>query len=120
MTMLGLEGTKMAARWVARAWSILGILFVLAFVVGESMGGSSPLPTLQDWVGLALWPIGVGVGLVVAWYREKLGGILAVGCLAVFYAWNLLRFGYLPQGPYFCLVAAPGLLFLILGLLSER
>lgn len=104
-------------RWVARVWSILSILFVLAFFIGEA--GSGPRPTSQEWVGLAFWPIGVCVGLVVAWYREAFGGILALGFLVAFYVWNVLRSGHLPRGPFFFLVAAPGLLFLAVGLLSD-
>ena len=112
--------TLVAVRWVARIWSILSILAVLVFAVGEAVGGNGPRPTSQEWVGLALWPIGVGVGLVAAWFREKLGGIVALGCLIAFYVWNLLRSGHLPRGPFFFLMAAPGLLFLIDGFLSDR
>src|SRR5271157_4717263 len=109
----------LVSRWTARVWSILSIVFVLVFAIGEGMGGG-PRPSLQEWVGLALFPIGVGVGLVVAWFREELGGTLALGCLIAFYVWNLLRSGHLPQGPFFFLMAAPGLLFLIAGFLSHR
>src|SRR5208337_634293 len=115
-----MSATLVAVRWVARVWSILSLLAVLVFAVGEAMGGSGPGPTPQEWVGLALWPIGVGVGLVVAWFREKLGGTFALGCLIAFYVWNLLRSGHLPRGPFFFLMAAPGLLFLIAGFLSHR
>ncbi len=108
------------ARWIARVWSILGILVVCAFAVGEVAHGSGPRPTLQEWVGLALWPIGVCVGLAVAWYREELGGALALGCVIAFYIWNLLHSRHLPQGPFFFLIAAPGLLFLFAGFLSHR
>ena len=117
-----MAGTAVApvARWIARGWSILSILFVLAFAIGEGMASRGPRPGLHEWVGLALFPIGVGVGLVVAWYREELGGILALGCLIAFYVWNLLRSGHLPRGPFFSLIAAPGLFFLMAGLLSHR
>ena len=108
------------ARWIARGWSILSILAVFVFALGEIARPIGPRPTPQEWVGLALWPIGVAVGLIVAWYREELGGILALGCLIAFYVWNLLRSGHLPHGPFFLLMAAPGLLFLIAGLLSQR
>ena len=84
------------------------------------MREGGPRPTAQEWVGLALFPVGVGVGLGVAWYREKLGGIFALGCFFAFYVWNLFRSGRLPRGPFFFLVAAPGLLFLVVGLLSHR
>ena len=107
------------SRWAARVWSILGIVFVFAFAVAEITGGR-PRPTLQECIGLALWPVGVGVGLVVAWFREELGGILTLGFLIAFYIWNLLRSGHWPHGPYFFLVAAPGILFLTAGFLSHR
>jgi hypothetical protein len=55
------------------------------------------------------------VGLVVAWFREKLGGALALAFLLAFYIWHLLRAGKLPAGPGFFLIAAPGLLFLLAG-----
>ncbi len=107
-------------RWVARAWSILNILVVLLFVVIEIVGSGGVLPTLQECMGLALWPIGVAVGLIVAWYRETLGAILALGSLIAFYAWNLLRSGKPPQGPFFLLFAAPAFVFLIAAFLSHR
>lgn len=109
-----------SVRWIARVWSMISILFVLAFAVGEIMEGRGPRPTAQEWVGLALWPVGVGVGLVVAWYRETMGGILALGCFLAFYVWNLFRSGRLPPGPFFFLVAAPSVLFLVVGLVSHR
>jgi hypothetical protein len=114
------SSVAVVTRWVARVWSIVSIVAVLAFAVGEAAGGNGPGPTPQEWVGLALWPIGVGVGLVVAWFREELGGILALGCLIAFYVWSLLRSGHLPRGPFFFLMAAPGLLFLIAGFLAHR
>jgi hypothetical protein len=106
---------------LARIWSILSIALVLVFVVGEVAGGGhGPKPTAQEWLGIALWPIGVGIGLVLAWRREALGGAIAVACLVAFYAWNLFLSGHLPRGPVFSLVAAPGALFLMTTLLSHR
>jgi hypothetical protein len=110
-----------AVRWLARIWSILSIALVLVFVVGEVAGGGhGPKPTAQEWLGIALWPIGVGIGLVLAWRREALGGAIAVACLVAFYAWNLFLSGHLPRGPIFSVVAAPGALFLMTALLSHR
>ena len=111
---------RVVVRWIARVWSVLSILVVVAFAVGEVVGGNGPRPTLQEWVGSAFWPIGVGIGLIVAWYREVLGGIFALGCLTAFYVWNVLRSGQLPQGPFFILMAAPSVLFLVAGVLSRR
>jgi len=114
------NSVALVTRWLARVWSILSIAVVLVFAVGEGIASTGSRPSPQEWVGLALFPIGVGVGLLLAWYREALGGILALLCLIAFYAWNLLRSGHLPRGPFFILIAAPALLFLIAAFLSRR
>lgn len=108
------------ARWVARAWSVLNVLIVFLFAIGESLRPIGPAPAIQEWIGLALWPVGVAVGLLLAWLRELLGGILTLGCLLAFYIWTLLRSGHLPQGPFFLLIAAPAFVFLLAGTLSPR
>jgi len=107
-----------ALTWFARVWSIASIVFVLFFFFGESLGPGTK-PTAAEWIGLALWPGGVAVGLVVAWFRKGLGGAIAIVSLIAFYVWNLLERGRFPGGPYFLLVAAPGILFLLSSLLSR-
>jgi hypothetical protein len=108
-----------ALNWIARLWSLAGVAFVLLFVFGEVFSGQGMRPSATEWLGLALWPGGVGIGLAVAWFRKGLGGAIAVGSLVGFYLWNLLERGRFPGGPYFFLVAAPGVLFLLLSLLSR-
>ena len=104
-------------NWIARVWSLAGIAFVLVFVFGEVFGGQGMRPTAAEWIGLALWPIGVGIGLAIAWFRKGLGGALASCSFIGFYVWNFLERGRFPRGPYFLLVAAPGVLFLLSSLL---
>lgn len=111
------QSTTFIIRWIARVWSALSILLLLAFAIGEAEHG--PGPSRQMWVGLAFFPIGVCAGLALAWYREKLGGLLALGSLVAFYVWNISRSGHPPRGPWFFLVAAPGILFLIAGMCSR-
>lgn len=112
------SGTR-ALTWFARIWSLASIFFVLVFVFGEGLNGNGARPTALEWVGLVLFPGGVLVGLVVAWFREGLGGVVALGSLIAFYVWYLMERGTLPRGPYFLLVAAPGVLFLLSSLLSR-
>jgi hypothetical protein len=68
---------------------------------------------------MIFFPFGVSLGLIIAWYREKLGGIITVTCLLLFYAAHLVGSGNLPNGPWFALIAAPGLLFLICTLRDD-
>ena len=101
----------LVVRWVARVWSILSILTVLTFGLGAGLASRGLAPTAQEWLALSLFPI--GVGLAIAWSHETLGGTLALASVAAFYLWNFARAGHLPRGPFFFLMAAPGLLFLI-------
>jgi hypothetical protein len=103
----------------ARIWSLASIAFVLIFVLGELRNGHGPTPTGAEWIGLAFWPSGVIVGLIVGWFRKGLGGAIAIGSLVAFYVWNLLERGTFPRGPYFILVAGPGVLFLLAWLYSR-
>ena len=118
-TMSETPGSK-ALSWLARIWSLASIVFVLVFLFGEGLSGPGAKPTAAEWIGLALWPGGVCVGLVFSWFREGIGGIVTTGCLIAFYGWNLLERGRFPTGPYFLLVAAPGILFLLSSLLSQK
>jgi len=63
-----------AIRWIARAWSVASVGFVL---------------------------------------------LMFVGSLLAFYAALRIMGGRFPGGPYFALVAAPGILFLVCWLLSR-
>ena len=107
-----------AIIWVARIWSLAAVGFVLLFLIGEGLNGQGGKPTGAVWIGLAFWPTGVCLGLIIAWFRIGLGGAIATGSLVGFYVWCLLDRGTFPRGPYFILVAAPGVLFLVASLLS--
>ena len=110
-----------ALRWAARTGSVLSLLFLLLIVSGELFGGGQAArPTSREWLGLAFFPIGVGLGLALAWFRERLGGAVAIASLIAFYVWNLIESGgRLPGGPFFILVAAPAFLFLAAALCSR-
>jgi len=109
-----------AIIWVARIWSLAAVGFVLLFLVGEVLNGQGGKPTGAEWIGLAFWPGGVCLGLIIAWFRLGLGGAIATGSLVGFYIWYLLDRGTFPRGPYFILVAAPGVLFLVASFLSSQ
>ncbi|MFQ6058917.1 MAG: hypothetical protein ACE5MB_08595, partial [Anaerolineae bacterium] len=110
-----------AIRWSARLWSIASVGFVLLMFVGSALAeGFNPAQfAFRDLVGLFFFPFGVCLGMILAWRWEGLGGGMTVGSLLAFYAALRVMDGRFPQGPWFALVAAPGVLFLMCWLLSH-
>lgn len=104
-------------RWTARIWSIATLLILSAFIFGDAESGT---PRTNEWIGLAFFPGGVIVGLLLAWWRERPGGWITVLSLIGFYVWYFLTSGRLGAGPYFVLLTAPGLLFLMAAWLQTR
>lgn len=98
-------------RWVARLTSLGTVGIILAFAFGE---GGAPRPL--EWLMLAFFPIGLVVGLLLGWWRELLGGAVAVGSLAMFYVVMIVLGKSVPTTPYFAILGAPGALFLVAGL----
>jgi len=104
----------LAIRWIARIWSIASVGFVLLIVVGELVYPHAPPPSaFRDLVGLFFFPFGTCVGMILAWRWEGVGGGITVGSILAFYAALRVMDGRFPRGPYFALVAAPGVLFLL-------
>jgi hypothetical protein len=99
-------------RWIARILSIISIGFVLLFLVGEVLPPhAEAVFKFRDILAMIFFPIGVCFGLGLAWRREPQGGTIAIGCVAAFYLILFLFDGRFPRGPYFFLLASPGLLF---------
>ena len=108
LTMTGLE-------WVARVGSLVSIGLLLALFIGEGLHPAQVGP--REWVGLFFFPVGVVVGMIVAWWKEGLGAAITVASLLAFY----VVYGYLFRshvgGWAFVTFAAPGFLFLLHWLL---
>lgn len=101
-------------RWVARLGSLASLAMLTAFAFSES-GPPSP----SEWFGIALFPIGVSVGMLLGWWREGLGGVVTLLSLAAFYGWMLVFRNGMPIGPYFVMFSIPGLLFLVCAALRR-
>src|SRR5262245_2351260 len=105
-----------AARWIARTWGIASALLLLAF----AFGGHEHLRfRAGEALAFLLFPVGVIVGFVIAWWRELTGGLVTVGCFLLF---CLLLFTWSGRWPgiYFILLAAPGFLHIASFLLAQR
>ena len=108
-----------AFRLTARVWGFGSLLFLFAFIVGH-LNAPRAAPTMSEWPGLAFFPAGIVVGLLIAIRKDLLGGAIAVLSLFGFYVWHMLVAGRMPEGPWFLGIAAPGFLHLIAGLLARR
>lgn len=109
-------------RWAARALSCAVLLFIIAFLVGEWPGRGDVETALKprDLVLALFLPLGLMVGLALGWRWEIIGGATALASMVGFYAAHLALSGGLPRGPWFAVLAVPGLLFLLAGLASRE
>ena len=107
-------------RWSAKVWSLASIGFVLLIFVGEALSLSTSDPMKpSELVGFLFFPIGTCLGMALAWRHEGLGGGLTIASIVAFYVWMEIDRGAFPRGPYFLLIAAPGMLFSLAALLSR-
>ena len=106
-----------ALRWIARIASLASIGLLALFAFGGLENG---VPTALQTVSLLLFPVGVVAGMVWAWWNELRGGILTAVSLVAFYAWMAIAFGRMSLGPYFVLLASPGLGLLVCGLIEQQ
>lgn len=101
---------------LARVGSIASITLLLMLFFGEGLHPSKI--SLNEWAGLLFFPIGVVIGMTIAWWKEGVGSVIAVASLIGFY----LVWGYLLRnhigGWWFLVFASPGFLFLLHWLLS--
>ena len=102
------------ARWSARLASLASLAMLVLFATS---GGDAP--NAFEWLLLACFPIGVAVGMIVAWFREILGGSIPLASLLAFHAILLLAGDRPPAGPWFLVFAAPGIVLLGVGLVAR-
>jgi hypothetical protein len=107
-------------RWIARILGLLSLAFILIFFFGEA-DFSEPLHLdPRELIMIVFFPLGVILGNLLGWWREGLGAIITISSLAAFYLADLIFTGTWPSGPFFALLASPGILFVLYWLLSKR
>ncbi len=92
-------------RWIARIGSLVVVGFLLLFLFGE---GLTPITVLH-----LCFPLGVVLGLIVAWFLEGIGATITIVSIAAFYLIHYRQSGTLPSGPFFLIATAPSVFFLI-------
>jgi hypothetical protein len=104
-------------RLSARILAVACLAILLLFLFGENLVWSKI--TAAQLLGFLFFPIGLIIGLILAWREELLGGAIAVGCIAAFYlVYGLMLNGTLALGWWFIFFAIPGILFLIYGVVK--
>lgn len=76
----GRDRLTVAIRWTARIWTIMTIAVVVLLSLGEGVNPTG----LAETVGLLLYPVGICLGLVLAWWKEGVGGMITVASLLAF------------------------------------
>ena len=111
------QKTVQTIRWVARILAALMAAFIAFMFIGNAVSdGIGPFlgMNLRESLMMTVFLI-VFLGLILGWRMQKLGGWLAVGGMAAFYLLDFTFSGNFPRGPFFPLIALPGLLFLVAG-----
>jgi hypothetical protein len=120
MTTIELELKRglIGLEWMARIASIVSIALLVLLFIGE---GSHPSQvTAREWIGLLFFPVGITLGMIVAWWKEGPGAAITVGSLVAFYLVYGYLFGSHVGGWAFVTFTAPGFLFLLHWLLVHK
>ena len=96
---------------LARVGSVASITLLLLLFQAEAFHPSEIAP--REWIGLLFFPIGVIIGMVIAWWKEGLGATVTLGSLLGFYLVYGYLFRYHIGGYWFFVFASPGFLFLL-------
>ena len=100
---------------LARVGSIASITLLLMLFIGEGFYPSEI--SRNEWAGLLFFPLGVMIGMVIAWWKEGWGSAITLGSLLAFYVvWGYLLRNHI-GGWWFVVFASPGFLFLLHRLL---
>lgn len=107
-------------RWTARIWSLLISTFVLFRVLTPDPYATEPVP-VEDWFLLSLWGVAI-LGLLVAWRRERVGGLLTIATMFIReLAWVILKGGWMVNFLIvWAFVVPPAILFLVAGEWESR
>jgi len=104
-------------EFLARIASAISIALLLMLFQPEALHPSQVSP--REWFALVFFPVGVIVGLAVAWWREGLGVSITLGSLLAFY----FVYGYLMRyhigGWAFVIFASPAFLFFFYWVLRQ-
>ena len=97
-------------RWTARIIALFFILIMLLIFFGQILEGGGP--QIDAWIGILFMPIGVVVGLILAWKWEGLGGIVTLLSLVCFHLFLVVQEGVFRFFLFPYLIIVPAILFI--------
>ena len=110
-------------RWFARIVGSILVLLVLAIAIGEMITEPPPRATgkitprdIPLFIGLIL----MVAGIIVAWFKEGIGGLLTVGGFIIFLVAHFIFYGNIPGVPIFIIFLITGLLFIFCSWQSRK
>ena len=112
-----MDATKIIL-WSARVLGSVIVAFVLFFLFAHILGNGEEAGPMSDSdrLSFAFFPLGLTLGLLVAYKWEGLGGIIATGGMAALFIHrpDLLR------SVNMLLIALPGLLYVLYWWMKKR
>jgi len=85
-------------KWIARVSGIIiGLGFIL-FAIGEGFSYNAVVPNAYEGVLVLFIPISLLAGIVTAWWREGLGGLMIIGAVFMF---NIAELALFPDQSYY-------------------
>ena len=107
-------------RWITRIISISVVLLFLVFFIGEG-DFSQPINLTTGEIAMIICvPILLIAGIIIAWKREILGGIVIVGSVLLFNIISMIAETSFTFELDFGLFLFIGLLFIICGVANRR
>ena len=108
---IGINLPLLFLQWIARIGSVASIAVLITLFIGELLHPSQIAH--REMIGLLFFPIGVMVGMIIAWWKEGVGASITIASLITFY----LVYGYLLGshigGWAFVTFSSPGFFFLL-------
>lgn len=107
-------------RWINRILSTSLVAIFVVFLIGEGIGGESAGLTKYEGYMIFFVPVMLSVGIILAWFKEMIGGIIMIGSVIGF---NIV--GMLSEGNYaleldFGVAMLFGVVFVFLAIFSHR
>ncbi len=106
-------------HWAARVCGIAVAGFVIVFFIGEGNISQMMRVSALEIAMLACIPLLLVVGIIVAWKKELIGGIIIMASVLAFIVLQVISSGYFSGLMIFASMMIPGLLFIISDYLSK-